>query len=136
MGSDILCFHGIGLLSGWVNYHLFTHIPHQHLVEYNNRHSLWAQDIANRGRHQHGGCIHTEATLFQMGPLRNLMKTVVSHVLTWPTNLPTLLKISNLPTTLMTSTGYSLGPLQGSVDQPLDYLHQFHLGPVFRQGIT
>src|ERR1700683_5347032 len=48
-GSDILRFHGIGPLSGWVDDHLFARILRQFLDEYNLRCSRWSCDIQNRG---------------------------------------------------------------------------------------
>jgi hypothetical protein len=73
-GSDILRFHGIGPLSGWVDDHLFARILRQFLDEYNLRRSRWSRDIQNRGRHQQGGRIWYGGHVFEDNTLEEFDK--------------------------------------------------------------
>jgi hypothetical protein len=68
-GSDIICSHGIGPVSGWVDDHFFVRILRQFLHEYNLKQSQWSEDIWDQGRHQQGGHIWYDGYVFQDGML-------------------------------------------------------------------
>jgi len=54
-GAQIMCSHGIGPLSKWVDDHIFFRIPHQHLGEYNLNCERWARHVAENGGEIHDG---------------------------------------------------------------------------------
>jgi len=54
-GTDILCAHGIGLVSKWVDDHIFFRIPCPQLAEYNAHRLSWHQMVTANGGQIHEG---------------------------------------------------------------------------------
>lgn len=52
-GAQLMRKAGIGPLSKWVDDHIFFRILKIHLVDYNKRRALWADDIAKNGGEKH-----------------------------------------------------------------------------------
>jgi len=101
-GCDILCFHGIGPISSWVDDHLFFHIRHSSLPEYNKQRRAWSADITVMRPTSARRQTVVRRSSFEDGTTEQLTKTVASHAKISLSDQPAHQKIPYIPTTSTT----------------------------------